>query len=149
MAHALVITPEGETYTRDIPDENGHVVLNEICGGWIDCVRNDDVVGYVHDEGLLIGLSPNALASLLFGRPLVGNCVVLGALNAQGEYDGENHDVPPMYLSPKISELAQALVSDEAVMESLRMAVEGINLTPTVTELTDEQFEAWLNGEGA
>lgn len=147
MTKALLIKTTGEVEVTTIPDENGHLVLNELCGGWLDCVRTDDLVGYVNDEGLLIGLDPNALASLIFGRPLVGNCVVVGALNEHGVYDGENHDVPAPYLSPVLGELAQALVNDESVMESLRGAIEDIDLVPKVSTLTDEEFQAWLDGE--
>lgn len=148
MAKALVITTEGELYSQDIPDENGHRLLNEICGGWIDAVRTDEVVGYVHDEGLLIGLAPNLVASALFGRPLVGNCVVLGVLNERGEYDGENYDAPAPLFSDAFREMAEVIATDEDFGVAVRTLITNINLTPTITPLTDEQFEAWLNGEG-
>ena len=148
MATALVIKTTGEVETTDIPTENGYLVLNELCGGWIDCVRNDDIVGYVNDEGLLIGLDPNILASVLFGRPLVGDVVVLGALSEEGEYDGENHDVPEQYLSDRFREVASALLADERVEQAVIATIADIDLTPRVTTLTDEQFDAWLNGEG-
>jgi hypothetical protein len=148
MATALLLKATGEVETTDIPTENGYLVLNELCGGWIDCVRNDDIVGYVNDEGLLIGLAPNVIASVLFGRPLVGDVVVLGALSEEGEYDGENHDVPEQYLSDRFREVAQAFLESEEVTSLVTAIVSDIDLTPKVTTLTDEQFDAWLNGEG-
>lgn len=148
MAQALLIKTTGEVEATTIPEENGYQVLNELCEGWLDCVRNDDIVGYVNDEGLLIGLEPNILASILFGRPLVGNVVVLGALNDEGEYDGENHDIPEQYLSPAFREIAEAFVSNERVVDTVNEAIANIDLTPRVEVLTDEQFDAWLNGEG-
>jgi hypothetical protein len=148
MANALVITAEGDLYQTDIPSEEGHLVLNELCGGWIDCVRNDDIVGYVNDEGLLIGLDPNVLASVLFGRPLVGDVVVLGALSEEGEYDGENHDVPEQYLSDNFREVAELFLSSEKVVNAVNASIANIDLTPKVEVLTNEQFDAWLNGEG-
>ena len=148
MANALVITAEGDLYQTDIPSEEGHLVLNELCGGWIDCVRNADIVGYVNDEGLLIGLTPNIIASVLFGRPLVGDVVVLGALSQEGEYDGENHDVPEQYISDRFVKVAHAFLANEEVSELVKATIADIDLSPKVTTLTDEQFDAWLNGEG-
>lgn len=68
-----------------------HTTIHEQVGGWFDCVATDRLVGYVHDEGLLIGLPLNPIATALFGRVLVGNCVVYSSLNAKGKYDGDNH----------------------------------------------------------
>lgn len=68
-----------------------HTTIHEQVGGWFDCVRNDSLVGYVHDEGLLIGLPLNPIATALFGRIIVGNCVVYSFRNEKGEYDGDNH----------------------------------------------------------
>jgi hypothetical protein len=70
--------------------------LNNAVGGWFDCVHNSDleIVGYVHDEGLLLGLDINPIATALFGQVLVGTCVIVGALDANGVYDGDSHSVP-------------------------------------------------------
>jgi Domain of unknown function (DUF3846) len=148
MATALLIKTTGEVEVTTVPEENGYQVLNELCGGWIDCVRNEDIVGYVNDEGLLIGLDPNVLASVLFGRPLVGDVVVLGALSEEGEYDGENHDVPEQYLSEGFLKVAELFLSSEEVVNTVNESIANIDLTPKVEVLTDEQFDAWLNGEG-
>jgi hypothetical protein len=148
MATALLLKTTGEVEVTTIPDENGYQVLNELCGGWLDCVRNEDIVGYVNDEGLLIGLDPNVLASVLFGRPLVGDVVVLGALSEEGEYDGENHDVPEQYLSEGFLKVAELFLSSEEVVNTVNESIANIDLTPKFTTLTDEQFDAWLNGEG-
>lgn len=91
---AVVINSDGSFYKTELPQENALPQLNELVGGYIDAVRGDDFVGYVNDEGLLIGLPYNLFASILFGRDLVGNVVIVGALNENGVYDGENHDVP-------------------------------------------------------
>jgi hypothetical protein len=148
MATALLIKTTGEVEVTTVPEDNGYQVLNELCGGWIDCVRNDDFVGYVNDECLLIVLDPNVLASVLFGRPLVGDVVVLGALSEEGEYDGENHDVPEQYLSDNFREVAELFLSSEKVVNAVNASIANIDLTPKVEVLTDEQFDAWLNGEG-
>lgn len=134
-------------YQTEISDENGYQTLNSICEGWLDCVRRDDIVGYVNDEGLLIGLDPNILASVLFGRPLVGNVVVLGALNERGEYDGDNHNVPEMYLSERFVEVAHAFLASEEVINTVKQTIAEIDIEPKFQVLTDEQFDAWLTGE--
>jgi hypothetical protein len=148
MATALVITAEGDFYQTDIPSENGHNVIHEIVDGWFDCVRREAVIGYVHDEGLLIGLPVNVVASALFGRPLVGNCVVMGALNERGEYDGENHDAPSGLLSNEFIDEALKLLSDETVKEQLTQIVTEMDLAPKFVSLTDDEMDAWLTGEG-
>lgn len=75
---------------------------------WIDVIRNDvgssdgemtTIVGYVDDEGLLkdVGMADiNHLAMHLFHRdqPIVGDVLVVGGCNSDGDYDGDNHDLP-------------------------------------------------------
>lgn len=146
---ALLITTEGEVKPTTLPDDGAHLVLNDLCGGWLDCVRTDEIVGYVNDEGLLIGLAPNLIASALFQRPLVGDCVVVGALNERGEYDGENHDVPAKYLSPSFALLATALSSDEEYRRLLTYVVENTDWTPTITAVTDEEWDDFFRQRGA
>ena len=79
---------------------DGYKDIQKLVGGNFDCVSTnvgrDDVSfeGYVHDEGLLIGLEYNYLASALFGRDLVGDCVLLWGLSPNGERDGDNYDMP-------------------------------------------------------
>ena len=87
-------TPSGLLITPDtiIPIPLGdHTTIHEQVGGWFDCVSTEGIVGYVHDEGLLIGLPINPVATALFGRILVGNCVVYSSVNAKGKYDGDSH----------------------------------------------------------
>lgn len=95
MAQALLINAEDATMEFvETPSENALYFIQEAVGGYIDCVRGDDFIGYVNDEGLLIGLPYNPIASILFGRNLVGNVLVVGAFSAEGKYDGDDHDLP-------------------------------------------------------
>ena len=148
MALGLLIKTTGEIEPTEIPSENGHLVLNELCGGWIDCVRNEDIVGYVNDEGLLIGLEPNILASIIFGRPLVGDCVIVGSLSQDGEYDGENHDIPKEFLSSAFRGIAEVLLANEEVTDRIKNLITNVDLTPKVRSLSEAEFDKWLNGEG-
>lgn len=74
--------------------------IQSMIGGNFDVVRTDmgqpDValVGYVHDEGLLLDLEYNFLATALFKQELHGDCVVVWGLSPNGVYDGDNYDVP-------------------------------------------------------
>jgi len=97
-ATALVVPPIGDCYAVNLPEDSAHIIIGEHVGGHFDAVRLSDVVGYVHDEGLLIGLEYNVRASLLFNRSLVGNCVLVGCLDSAGEFDGDDYDVPQNYL---------------------------------------------------
>ena len=146
MATAVVIRSSGEVFTQDIPTEDGHTLIHEIVGGWFDCVRGEEIVGYVHDEGLLIGLPVNAVASMLFQRPLVGDCVVIGSLNEKGEYDGENHDVPVAFTSGRFFDFAKEIAEMEVIKEMLAKAISEMDFSPTITSLSDDEFSAWLEG---
>jgi hypothetical protein len=93
----------------------GHTDIQKLVGGHFDCVSTnvgrEDVafVGYVHDEGLLIGLEYNYLASALFGRDLVGDCVLLWGLSPDGEYDGDNYDMPSEMVDSITGELLEGV----------------------------------------
>lgn len=74
--------------------------LQSAVGGAFDVVRTDlgrkDValLGYVNDNGLLTGEEYNYLATALFKQNLVGNVVVTWGLSPNGEYDGDDYDIP-------------------------------------------------------
>lgn len=63
--------------------------LQEAVGGHI-CSADapEGHVLYVHDEGLLIGLPLNVLATQLSGQYLVGNAVLVGPVDSEGETAG-------------------------------------------------------------
>lgn len=80
---------------------NGLDSLNMMVEGTIDAVTTTlgtdgdaVIVGYINDEGLILGLEFNYIASALFGREIVGNCVIVWGLNSDGVYDGESYDLP-------------------------------------------------------
>lgn len=112
MTTALVINTDSSFYKLEL-GENSLRQLQEVVGGYIDAVRGEDFVGYVNDEGLLIGLDYNPLASALLERSLVGNVVLVGAFNSKGVYDGADHDVPEHIVS-KVHhfQVINALVND-------------------------------------
>lgn len=82
----LVITPEGKltvVTVRKLEDMQDHV------GGYIEeGVEWSRGMIYVNEEGLLRGLKLNQLASVIAGRYLVGNALVLGPTDEAGESTG-------------------------------------------------------------
>ena len=93
MTTAVIISNES-IKTHNFESGVNHTDIHDIVGGWFDAVRTDTLIGYVHDTGLIDGQHINYVATALFGRILCGTCVVFGAMNENGEYDGDDHDVP-------------------------------------------------------
>jgi Domain of unknown function (DUF3846) len=144
---ALHITSEGQCLPLLLDEDTAHLAINEVVGGWFDSVSENGlgIVGYINDEGLLIGLPMNAVASALFGRPLAGDCVVIGALNEQGEYDGENHDVPDFVWSEQFAKVAQAVLADTEYSQVLNeWASDDDNFAPKVIGMDDEQMDNYF-----
>jgi len=78
VANGALITTDGRV---EVVDFGGLEDYQRAVGGYITAVYSDHedaIAGYANDEGLLIGLEPNLIASLIFNQPLVGNVVVLG-----------------------------------------------------------------------
>jgi len=149
MPTALLIKANGETERltlneRDSEGEqsNYEIIRNGV-GGLLDTVRNDEVVCYLHDEGLLIGLPVNVCASMLFQRPLVGDVVLVGSLNEWGESDGYDYELPSAYLSDKFVQTAHEMNTDEQMITALTQHISEMDLSPKVIPMTDADFERW------
>ena len=103
MKKATFIPVQGEARIVELSDdyEVSSRQINELVGGWFDCVSIPQlgIVIYVHDEGLLLGMNANVTASTLSNRVLVGDVLICGSLNSEGEYDGETYDVPEHFMS--------------------------------------------------
>lgn len=88
---ALLLDGSG---ARAIDIENKLEAFQEAVDGYIETVTlvPDEVVMIVNEEGLLLGLGINPLATALYGSAIVGVAVVVGI-------DGEEFcDVPERYL---------------------------------------------------
>lgn len=90
--------------------------LNLMVGGTIDAVtttlgeeKDCVIVGYINDEGMLLDLDFNYIASALFGRQILGDCVIVWGLNENGVYDGENHDLPTVIANFVMTELMEVV----------------------------------------
>lgn len=117
--------------------------IQDFVGGAFDCVRIEAedgtvIVGYVHDEGLLLGMEMNWMASALFQRQLVGPCVVVGGTSPNGVYDGDNYDLPKglfQFLTGAFKEHVRNCLAESLVMTA------GIDLMHSKGFITDDELE--------
>jgi hypothetical protein len=129
-------------------------------GGHFDVVRFSGqleegkpvvLCGYVHDEGLLLGMELNYLATMLFQQPIVGPCVVTYALSPNGEYDGDDYDMPTElieFISQDILVATANAYNSAALMgwATERMIAEEI-LTEEDVELVMDAINSTVMGE--
>lgn len=131
-----ILFPVGED-TEPLPISVGdHININALVGGHFDAVRRaftpEEIggeyapegaigfvaVGYVHDEGRIINLPLNKLATVVFGQELYGDVVLVSGTSPDGEYDGENYDVPTWFADAVHNgSLAEATVLVEKMSE--------------------------------
>lgn len=129
------VEPE-QVFVSDLESIQGMV------GGTIDAVRaeyNDVViVGYCHDEGLLLDLPMNWMASALFTRELRGDVVLVSGTSPDGNYDGENYDVPPPFVrwlsTTFIARVAESYNMSNIITDALSSAVDRGFVTMTEIE---------------
>lgn len=126
MVKALLLKTTGEVLPLELHEDTEYPTIRDAVGGWIDAVSAEELVGYVHDEGLLIGLPANVMASVIFSRPLVGDVVIVGGLNAQGKSDGESHDVPPQYLLPEFASMSAFFAASQMMTDAIRGEAERV-----------------------
>lgn len=116
-------------------------------GGIIDAVTQQvskDIcaVGYVHDEGLILDLEMNWIASALFMREIRGPVVVVNGFNEACEYDGDNHDLPDVFVeymqTTFLQKVAETYNESTIVSAMLQMAIdEGVAEEHEIDELMD------------
>lgn len=119
---------------------NGLESLQGFVGGHIDAVQVDyntdelpvkfdeygacRVVGYLNDEGILLGLPLNKLATLVFGRPLFGPVVLVGG----DDGEGNDTELPSWFLANIYSGALQATVEEldssaKTLAEAIRFCI--------------------------
>lgn len=119
MTKALFVPTTGEVRVVELPTENTYETLRDLVGGLLTTVRMPDelneVTMYVDDEGLLYSepLPVNVVASALALQVLVGNAVIVGNRSPEGEYDGDDYDVPSWMLTPQSLEYLNFIQSDD------------------------------------
>lgn len=132
--------------------------IQHYVGGCIDAVRTEledgtVIVGYCHDEGLLLGMETNWFASALFNRQLAGPVVVVSGTSPSGEYDGENYDLPETYyeyLTTNFTKRVADTYNETMIMTAgLALAKHVGLLDDAEMRLLDEQLERASEGDDA
>lgn len=90
------ITTDGKTTLKTHDNVSFGDEIRTTVGGYFDAIVMDDLkcVMYVHDEGHLIDLPINPIATALSGRIVAGDVIIVGTHGPNG-YDGENYDITP------------------------------------------------------
>ena len=89
---AVIVDPDGTT--RDTEIESSLGAFQAVVGGYIEGVIGRVATIYVNEEGLLIGLPPNPLATLFAQRFLGAGVVLVGTALIVGPPDGAGNDTP-------------------------------------------------------
>jgi len=116
--------------------------IQSLIGGCFDVVTQtmpdgEIIVGYCHDEGLILDLEQNWFASAFFERDLRGPVVVVGGLSPSGDYDGDNHDISDQFLNFLMGKFTEHVAEsyNESVMVTL-----GIKLAKGFGIVTSEEM---------
>lgn len=119
MKRAILITPDNETFPFPLPDDDPAeelASLQGIVGGPIQMVPHEvpNMTVFCNEEGKLQPLAVvNRLATALFGGslawndPIVGNVVVMGPINTEGDTLGLTVEQVDIFLSGKPNLLDQ------------------------------------------
>lgn len=170
-----ILIPADMSMAPSVVPVTDHHDLQAYVGGVIDAVSNGfdpsdfghdeedpfTLVGYVHDEGLIIGMPENQRASVLFQRTLVGDVVVVSGTNPDTlDYDGDNYDVPAWFcnrvmdgslewvianaddMAETISKAMELALRDGVFSEEEMELVLGIMATEDHATLTESEIEA-------
>lgn len=76
-------------------------------------------VGYVHDEGAVLGLPVNELASAVFNQNLFGDVVMVSGTSPSGKYDGDNYDLPDWFVEGVFTHLRSAIEMGRKIYDAL------------------------------
>lgn len=95
MKRALLIPAGGTPEEVEIPDKDELDALQGFVGGWIEYVPTEqDVTLYCNEEGKILNLPPNLLATSLFGALLMGGDYLAGDVIVCGPLDDEGYSLP-------------------------------------------------------
>lgn len=164
MTTGLVIyaDPKKEPEAFVFSTENSLAEIQAKVGGYIDSVKTqaineaDDtemvLVGYVHDEGRILDMPLNPLASIVFNRELVGDVVLVNGTNPEnGDYDGENYDLPLdfiNYIMHMHPEVVRMLQFSKGLSSSVALAYRaGVVTKEELEYVMDYADKAQQNGE--
>lgn len=87
---AVIVHPDGTVENTEI--EHDYKSYQAVVGGYIEGVIGSTATMYVNEEGLLMGLPPNPLATLFAQRILDRSVVLVGTALILGPGDSEGND---------------------------------------------------------
>lgn len=125
-----LLLPAGSHVTPEPILVQDYKSIQQIVGGPFDAVRTDmghekvALVGYVHDEGMLIPLEYNYIATALFKQNIFGDCVLVWGLDEDGIYDGDNHDIPEFMVEFLSEELMQHVAESYNISASIALILD-------------------------
>jgi hypothetical protein len=132
--------------------------IQHYVGGCIDAVRTEledgtVIVGYCHDEGLLLGMETNWFASALFNQQLCGPVVLVSGTSPSGEYDGDNYDLPEnfyKFLTTKFTKRVAETYNETMIMSAGIALARKVGLVDAdeMADL-DEELERASEGDDA
>jgi hypothetical protein len=132
--------------------------IQHYVGGCIDAVRTElhdgtVIVGYCHDEGLLLGMETNWFASALFNQQLCGPVVLVSGTSPDGEYDGDNYDLPEQfykYLTTKFTKRVAETYNETMIMSAGIALARRVGIIDAEEMLVlDEKLERASEGDDA
>ena len=88
---AVIITTEGKKSVVDFDFGNSYQILSDAVGGMIECVGLKDADLWCNENGISEGLDLNMIASAIYsdafgaGNPILGNVIITGSVDAEGE----------------------------------------------------------------
>jgi hypothetical protein len=93
MEKVLSITTDNTVEIKEV-DSIEYETLYEAVNGLVELVSiNDDIDMWLNEEGKLIGLEPNVLATLLFNKAFNEKDVIMGNIVITGGADDEGNTV--------------------------------------------------------
>ena len=139
LIQALILKTDGSLpFTKEIPSQEATLaVIKETVasphGDWFDCVRGENFHAYVNDTGDRDGLPLNPIASSMLGEYVCGDVIIFGSLTPDGEWDGEEHDVPRPIIECAEQQWLTGRIID-ARKARLAREVDRYRITNTLTE---------------
>jgi hypothetical protein len=126
-------------------------------GGVFDAVRRGavdtsgenkafQIVGYVHDEGRILKLPLNPMATMLFEQNIFGDVVLVSATNPEtGEADGEDYDIPSAFTQYLIQAMYDEMRESLAFSKFISAAIAKAVKDDVISNADAMEFIAWLS----
>ncbi len=88
---AVIISTEGQKSVVEFEFRKSYQLLSDAVGGMIECVSLEDADLWCNENGIAEGLDLNMIASAIYsnafgaGNPVLGNVIITGSVDAEGE----------------------------------------------------------------